>query len=210
MELWSGVVSNNAAKVRIALAEKGLSYVTRELPWSKATKWEPKPSEFLAISPRGEVPVLIDDGFAIHDSTVIIEYLEDKYPAIALFPKEPTARALCRIWEDEGDFNQKHVGVLINDVFMKVDNSPLTQEAKLALQSLSAFTQRLEQQLQGRDYICDTFTAADVSVFLTLFFAQTLGAEINQPNVLGWLERMVGRSTVGAEVQEIAAAVATL
>lgn len=210
MELWSGVLSNNAAKVRIALAEKGISYVNREVPWTKETQWEPKPEAFLAVSPRGEVPVLIDDGFAVHDSTVIIEYLEEKYPDVALFPASGMDRAQCRIWEDEGDFNQKHVGVLINDVFLKAEGTPLSQAAQNAMGALTRFVDRVEAQLEGKDYLCDGFSVADTSVFLTLFFAQTLGLKVSQPRVLAWSQRMMSRPAVGQEIASIGAAVAAL
>jgi glutathione S-transferase len=210
MELWSGVVSNNAAKVRIALTEKGLSYITREVPWTKETQWDPKPEAFLAVSPRGEVPVLIDDGFAVHDSTVIIEYLEEKYPDVALFPASCMARAQCRIWEDEGDFNQKHVGVLISDVFLQPEGTPLSDAALAAMGALSGFVDRVEGQLEGKDYLCGNFSVADSSVFLTLFFAQTLGLEITQPRVLAWCQRMISRPAVGQEIASIGAAVAAL
>ncbi len=88
MQLWSGVLSPFSAKVRIALAEKGLRYETREIPWSRKNLWGPKPPEFLAVSPYGKVPVLIDGSVTVFDSTVICEYLEDRYPKPALFPAE--------------------------------------------------------------------------------------------------------------------------
>jgi glutathione S-transferase len=96
MKLWSGVLSPFSAKVRIALAEKGLPYETLEIGWNRQTLWGPKPPEFLAVSPRGKVPVLIDGGATLYDSTIINEYLEDRYPKPALFPADPVARGRCR------------------------------------------------------------------------------------------------------------------
>lgn len=210
MELWSGIVSSNAAKVRIVLAEKEIPYTVRELPWSKKTLWGPKPEEFLAVSPRGEVPVLVDDGFAVHDSTVIVEYLEDRYPNVPLFPTDVFSKAQCRIWEDEGDFNQKHVGVLISDVFLQPPGTPLPNSAQAAISGLDQFYDRLEYQLANQDYLCGNFTAADVSVFVTAFFAQTLGSKITQPNVLAWYNRMLERPAVSGEVKQMLAAISQL
>ena len=210
MQLWSGVLSNNAAKVRIVLAEKGIDVEIHEVPWTKESLWEPKPAEFLAVSPRGEVPVLIDDGFVVHDSTVINEYLEERYPEPALFPADTRTRAECRIWEDEGDFNQKHVAVLISDFFLGEPEAPLTPAAREAIDALGEFYKRLDSQLDGREYLCGGFSVADISVFMTLAFAVTLGAEITQENLEAWYERMMARPVIAREYQAILAAAAAL
>ena len=59
MQLISGTVSNNAAKVRMVLAEKGIDIEIIEVPWTKESAWEPKPRVLLDANPRGEVPVLL-------------------------------------------------------------------------------------------------------------------------------------------------------
>ena len=92
MKLYTAKLSPFAAKVRIALDEKGLSCEEIALPAGRAGLAE-KPAELLAINPRGEVPVLIDGDVRLYDSTVILEYLEDAYPEPALYPREPAERA---------------------------------------------------------------------------------------------------------------------
>ncbi len=49
-----------------------------------------------AISPTGQVPVLVDDGFAVWDTLAIAEYLAEKFPDKRLWPHEPKARARAR------------------------------------------------------------------------------------------------------------------
>jgi len=203
MELWSGVLSNNAAKVRIVLAEKNLPYQTNEMPWSKATQWEPKPEAFLAVSPRGQVPVLVDGELAIHDSTVINEYLEEKFPEVSLFPEGVEARVICRQWEDEGDFQQGAVGILISEVFMATEAAELSSAGKEAISQLEQFVARLEKQLGDQEYICGSYTVADISVFLTLAFAQVLGLTIQSEKVLSWIDRVMSRPCVKAEFESI-------
>ena len=102
MQLISGVLSNNAAKVRIVLGEKGVDVELVEVPWTKARAWEPKPRALLDTNPRAQVPVLMDGDLTLWDSTVINEYLEDKHPEPSLRPASVKARALCRLLEDEG------------------------------------------------------------------------------------------------------------
>ncbi len=210
MQLISGIVSNNAAKVRMVLAEKGIPYETIEVPWTKANAWEPKPQILLEHNPRAEVPVLLDGDLTLWDSTVINEYLEDKYPTPALLPTDPEQRALARLWEDEGDHLQTQIVVLIQDVFLATPGTALSDRGQLAQQALQDFVERLGEQLQDKDYICNEFSLADISVFMTIAFAQTLGVAVTHTGVTAWFERMLARSAIGQEFQAIMAGVAAL
>src|SRR5271155_1188031 len=82
-------LSPYAQKVKIALDEKGVGYETK-MPAAIGTGLPDR--EFLAANPRGEVPALIDGEAALFDSTIILEYIEDKWPTPALLPKDPLAR----------------------------------------------------------------------------------------------------------------------
>lgn len=207
MKLWSGVLSNNAAKVRIALREKGLAFETLNIDWSRANAWGDKPAAFCEVSPRGQVPVLIDDDITVHDSTVINEYLEERYPEPPLFPKEPVPRTECRQWEDEADHvGNTHVAVLISDVFLAGSE---TEASSQAVAAINAYYTRLDARLAEKDYLCDTFTVADIATFLTLGFAATLGAPFTgYPNVAAWHERVLARPVVRSEYEAIMAAAA--
>ena len=59
-----------------------------------------KPDWFLAVSPYGKVPVIVDDGQTIYESAIINEYLDEKYKNVPMMPKEPVERAKARIWMD--------------------------------------------------------------------------------------------------------------
>jgi glutathione S-transferase len=52
--------------------------------------------EVLAVNPAGQVPVLVDDGFAVWDSLAIAEYAAEKFPDRGLWPREARARARAR------------------------------------------------------------------------------------------------------------------
>jgi glutathione S-transferase len=78
------------ARARIALAEKGISYETIEVDLSDRPAW------IYELNATGRVPVL-DDGFILPESAVIMEYLEERYPEPALLPAEPRARAEARL-----------------------------------------------------------------------------------------------------------------
>lgn len=84
------------ARVRIALAEKGIDHDVVEVDLSDRPAWlvELNP-------PYGRVPVL--DG--LPESPVIMELLEDLYPEPALLPSEPAARAQARLHVHRFDAN---------------------------------------------------------------------------------------------------------
>lgn len=78
-------------KVRAVLAEKGLEFDLKvENIWERRT-------EFLALNPAGDVPVLIEeDGTTLSHSQVICEYLEEVYPEINLIGDNPVQRSETR------------------------------------------------------------------------------------------------------------------
>ena len=59
-----------------------------------------KPDWFLAVSPYGKVPVIVDDGKTIYESAIINEYLDEKFKNIPLRPAGTFERAKARIWMD--------------------------------------------------------------------------------------------------------------
>jgi glutathione S-transferase len=84
-----------AAKVRLALAEKQLEWEGRYVDILRGEQFSP---EFLALNPKGVVPVLIHDGFVLSESTLICEYVEDAFPGRPLYPATPRDRARVRLW----------------------------------------------------------------------------------------------------------------
>ncbi len=93
--LYEHPVSPFAQKVKIALAEKAIEYEAR-LPDLVGGN-DPA---FAATNPRREVPTLVDGDVAVFDSTIILEYLEDKWPSPALLPSSPAERARVRMLEE--------------------------------------------------------------------------------------------------------------
>jgi glutaredoxin len=78
------------ARVRLALAEKAVPYETVEVDLRNRPDW------LYEINPAGKVPVL-EDGAPLPESTVIMEYLEERFPEPPLLPSEPAARGLARL-----------------------------------------------------------------------------------------------------------------
>lgn len=97
MRLYSGPLSLFSRKVEIALYEKGLDFERVEVTFTQTEGYSPKHPDVTAANPKGQVPVLVDGDLTLFDSTVILEYLEDAYPAPALYPADPREKARCRL-----------------------------------------------------------------------------------------------------------------
>ena len=82
-------------RVRLALAHKGLGVET--IPWHLTEK------DKIAFTGQGEVPVLLDGSHFVHDSWKIANYLDEKYPAVPLFP-DPARKGevyFIKCWTEE-------------------------------------------------------------------------------------------------------------
>lgn len=94
MKLYSIPLSPFASRVRMSIYRKGLG-VEIARPPEGGTKGE----EFLALNPIGQVPtLLLGSGFAIPESAVIVEYLEDAFPTPSLRPADPEQLARARLF----------------------------------------------------------------------------------------------------------------
>ncbi len=98
MKLYASVTSPYARKVRIALAEKKIE--CEMIAGSPTDKDSPVPEH----NPLGKVPVLVlDDGTAIYDSRVIVEYLDTVSPVSRLIPEPSRQRIVVKRWEALAD-----------------------------------------------------------------------------------------------------------
>lgn len=92
MKLYAIALSPFAARARLALRIKGLSYDMVPPPGGGT-----RSAEYLAINPIGKLPVLVtDDGVAIAESETIVDYLDETFPEPALLPPTAPLRAQMR------------------------------------------------------------------------------------------------------------------
>jgi glutathione S-transferase len=196
---WGTLRSTNASKVKVILEEKGLKYKVDRL--HPGNLWK-KPPEILAKHPLGKVPYLETpkDG-VIFDSTVINEYLDDRYPNHSLKPKDAAQLARMRMLENYAD-EALLVGELPK-IWMPMWSKPedRNEEAMAAgRQSLrDKVLPYIEAELEGRDYLCGAFSLADAP-----FMAAAMVLEVDQfdlsdfPRVQFYFERLRGRPSYRA------------
>lgn len=162
------------ARVRIALAEKGLEYETVEIDLSDRPPW------VYELNVTGRVPIL-DDGFVLPESEVIMAYLDERYPEAPLLPADPAGRARARLLVHRFD-------LLIGDdyyAFRRGDANALAE--KLAGLEVG------ESLYSDVAYVPWVLRARDM-----------LGVEL-PPHLEDWLGVLEQRPSVAAEVAVIGA-----
>lgn len=207
MKLYSGPLSLFTAKVRIALAEKAIPYERIEVGWSPADRYEPHHPDVVALNPKRQVPVLVDGDVVVYDSTVILEYLEDRHPDPALLPADPADRARCRQWEawaDETLFAS--VWELIEEAFYPPGPGGRDPARLAAAQAgLADCHAELDKQLASREYVAGDFSIADLGAAVFLGAAATMGAppSPDRTHLLAWLQRCMTRPAIQTEMSEM-------
>jgi glutathione S-transferase len=97
VKIIGSFVSPYVRKVLVCLELKGLDYEVDPITPFFGN------DEFERLSPLRRIPVLIDDGLVLTDSTVICEYLDEAWPEPPLYPREPRGRARARWLEEFAD-----------------------------------------------------------------------------------------------------------
>ncbi len=87
--------STCSQKVRVVLAEKSQPFDTVFIDLGKKDQLVP---DYLKLNPNGVVPTLVDGDDVILESSVICEYLEERYPGTCLTPDDVVERARMRAW----------------------------------------------------------------------------------------------------------------
>ena len=211
--LYVGPLSLFSRKVEIALREKGLDYQQELVAFTQTAGYSPKHPAVVAANPLKKVPVLIEGDLMLHDSTVILEYLEEAYPEPPLYPRAPKAKARCRLIELEAD---EILFAPVKNLLYRTE-PPLADAARQAAQEAEGAEADLEidrqfaaldARLDGRDYFCGDFSAADIGMFMTVLFTQRLkGPRVSRhPRLAAWYTRVLNRPSCAKAAEEIAAA----
>ena len=126
--------------------------------------------EFERVSPLRRIPVLIDGDFAISDSSVICDYLDDAYPGHTLFPRDPKQRARARWFEE---FADTRLGDLFiwSLFYQKVVRPAVWGEAsdeervrKAEEEEIPATLDYLEAQLPADSFLFGEIGVADIAI----------------------------------------------
>ena len=90
MILYSDRDDHFSHRVRIVLAEKDIACEIREFDTEEV------PDDIISMSPYHRLPILTDRDLTLYDTSVMMEYLDERFPHPPLLPVYPVARANCR------------------------------------------------------------------------------------------------------------------
>ena len=111
-------------------------------------------------NPYGKVPVLVDGDAVVYESAIINEYLEEKYPAVPLMPKDLLSRARVRIWVDYCNTRLQRAGGYIAHDY----------EVEKSKEELKQYLATLDKEMEAREYIVGDYSFADITYIPFFFF----------------------------------------
>ncbi|PSB29135.1 glutathione S-transferase family protein [filamentous cyanobacterium Phorm 46] len=189
LKLYHNPLSTNSRRVWIALLEKEIECELVPLKLN-GDQFQP---EFLAISPFHHVPVLADGDFHLIETLAILDYLEAKYPAIALLPQDAKDLAIARMVQM----------VTVNELtpalspFVRKSFGGVGDPEKLekAGQQVAAVLRFFEDLLGDRPFFgSSAITLADIVAGVSVPWLPELGVSLdNYPKLQAWSERLNSR-----------------
>jgi len=196
--LFEHPMSPYAQKCKLALLEKRVDFVARTPDGLGSGTTDS--DAFTAASPRGEVPVLLDDDVKVFDSTVILEYIEERWPTPALLPGTPAERARVRMLEDVMDTHYEAInwGLIELRCFHRAPGALGDTLRANAATQLEGWFAWLERALGDRPWFNGSdFGWGDVAVLPYLNCSVMLGiAPAENSRLAAWRQRALSRPTV--------------
>ena len=160
-----------------------------------------------AISPVGKVPVLVeDDGFAVWDTLAIAEYLAEKFPAKALWPRDARRRARARTVcaEMHSGFGalRNAFGMNIEAALPEVGARVLAENAD-ARADLARMTQLWQEALaeSGGPYLFGEYSIADAYFAPVVMRVRTYALPV-PPDVAAYIGRAVAARGTAAWIRD--------
>jgi glutathione S-transferase/RNA polymerase-associated protein len=201
--LYEHPLSPYAQKVKIALAEKGIAFECRLPDFMSG-----QDPDFAAANPRLEVPALVDGDTRVFDSTIILEYLEDRWPTPALLPATPAERARVRMLEELCDTYYEAISWAAMEirVFRRASGDVAERLLARGAEQVAGVNRYRERQLGDRAWFNGAaFGWGDLSVVPYVHGAAVTG---NVPaagsRLAAWLDRVRARPSVAATFQAAA------
>ena len=153
---------------------------------------------FGELSPLRRIPVFIDERVSLCDSTVISEYLEDRYRAPRMLPATPELRARARWLEEFADTRMGDVfvwrifyeAVILPFIFQKPRNKKKIEMA--VAEQLPEVMAYLEKLAPGEGFLCGEMSMGDIAVavhFSNLRWARIEVEKDRWPKTCAWVDR---------------------
>ena len=185
MKLYDFELSGNAYRIRLMLALLGLEYESIPV---KLMQGEQREAAYLKLNPRGQVPVLEDQGAVVWDSLAILVYLARKYGGEKWLPVDPKGMAEVMQWLAVME-NEVLYGLARSRVICKFKRPGNLEEAQLlGRKGLDV----MEQRLAGHAWLAlDRVTIADIGCFPYVALAPEGEIRLDDYRAIrSWIERI--------------------
>lgn len=199
MKLYDLKSGANPRRVRIFLAEKGLSIPSVEVDMLKG---ENLTAEFLAKNPMGTMPVLeLDDGAFLAESVAICRYIEDLHPEPALMGRTPHERAMIEMWNRRMEIELLRP---VMDAFVHLSpfwagrREQVAEAGEAARRTALARMAWLDGELRSRPFVAgDAYTIADITAQCACVLGKNTGTPIppDLEALTGWFRTVSARPT---------------
>ena len=191
MKIYDFPLAPNPRKLRTYLGEKGL-----EIPFENVNLVHGEQNEpaFLAMNPRGGVPVLeLDDGSYLCESLAIIEYLEELHPEPCMIGETPLERARVRSLERYAEFSvlAPTARIVHNTRKLLPSSNPIPAVAEKARPQRASALARLDEEIGASPFVAgDRPTIADCTLFAAIKFGEAVELAIDPAlsNLTRWHE----------------------
>ena len=195
---YFGSGSPYAWKIWLALEHKKLPYEAKRMAFDNG---DLKTPAFTAVNPRQKVPALVDNGFAMYESSAMLEYLEDRYPDSGepIWPRDVQGRAVARRRAAEAvsyldPVNEK----ILAEVFGPAGKAPDAAVIEEGKKALAAELAHIESWLDKEFVAGDKLSGADFTLYPYLAFlgrvdvrkpGYNLKATV-PPKLAAWMKRI--------------------
>ena len=202
MKLYEYTPAPNPRRVRIFLAEKGITIPYQQVDISKGENRAP---EFLKINPMGGLPVLeLDDGTELAESVAICRYLEGLHPEPRLMGIDARDIAIVEMWNRRVEFEilSMTAGAFRNtSPFFKGKIPQVPEYGEICKNAALKRLEWLDSELANRQFIAgERFTIADITAMVGIDFGRPTNIRIqpNQKNLARWHESVSSRPSAKA------------
>lgn len=179
----------------------------RDVPF-RAELVEGDRSALAALWPPASIPILVDDGLVVAESSIVVEYLDRHGDAPPLIPTAPDEALQARLWDRVVDgYVTTSVQKIVGDALRSADAKD-PQGVAQAHTTLDLAYAELDRQLRGSDYdrwlAGDDFTLADCAAAPALHYADVLHPldRLAHPALTAYFNRVLARSSVARVIEE--------
>ncbi len=208
MKLYDNAMAPNPRRVRMFIAEKGISYAQAgiEVVNVDISKGETFGEEFRKMSPYGGLPILeLEDGVFLTESMAICRYFEELYPQLPLMGSDAQSKAVIEMWNRRIEMNlyqSIELSFRHGSPMWKAVTTQVAEFSEVSAVNVDKNIHKLNKHLQHSEYVAgDDFSVADITALCAIDFAKVISRRIDEkkhPHLARWHKQVSARDSAKA------------